>query len=249
MKKLTFGMILSLIAITLITACNKWELAGQSGKIIASAYKVRISQPDSLLLSGAKSTDSVSWSVTPAGADSLIKHGAAALVFFKKAGVYQVKAVDKNLPPASVSISVSDSVYHPPVQYIYTPLTGDQITLVPHYVASGDSTYLSFVAQTKNNYCTTSHLQFTDSLINNKYGINFIRVLQFSPCPGGDTPIAAVINFSANQPAALLNGTYPLSVTLNDTTYNGSIVVNPTTINFNWSYTRRVLISPQQISR
>jgi len=250
MKKRLLKITLLLSAFAAMASCNKFgQLPGQSANLVASSYKVAINQPDSLLLTTGKSTDSVTWSVTPSGFDSLITKNNKALIFFKKAGTYSVKAVDKISGAGTVSISVSDSVYHPTIQYVFTPLTGDQITLVPHYVASGDSTYISFVAQTKNYYCSTGILQLTDSVKNNQYFINFIRVWQQSPCTIGETPIAAVINFTANQPAPLPAGSFPLTVTLNGTTYTGTIQVTATTISFNWNYTSGGLILPTQISR
>jgi hypothetical protein len=251
MKKLMFGSFALLLVILVISACNKFGDLGGNGsnsKLVASSYKVKRYQPDSLLLNGAKATDSVHWSVTPSGYDSLITKNNAAVVFFKKAGVYQVKATDAGVP-ATVSITVSDSVYHPLITYWYTQLTGDQITLVPHYVTGHDSSFLQFVAQTKNYYCGTSRLMEADSLIGGKYGIRFLDAMQPNPCVIGESPIAAVISFANNQPAPLPNGTFPLSVTLNNTTYTGSIVVTSATITFNWNYTAGVLISPMHINR
>jgi hypothetical protein len=250
MKKLIYGFIAFVLTILVVPACNKYgELVGQTGKLAASAYKVKINQPDTLLLVGAKATDTVHWSVSPTGYDSIITKNNTALLFFKKAGVYQVKAVDNSFTPATATITVSDSVYHPTTTYNYTPLTGDQITLVPHYVTGRDSSFLQFVAQTKNYYCGTSRLMAADSLISGKYGIGFLDVIQPNPCVIGESPIAAVINFTTNQPAPLPNGTFPLSVTLNNTTYTGSIVVTSTTITFNWDYTAGVLIAPKQLNR
>jgi len=251
MKKLMFGSFTLLLLILAISACNKFgDLggSGSNGKLVASSYKVKINQPDSLLLNGAKATDSIHWSVSPSGYDSLITKNNAALVFFKKAGVYQVKATDAGVP-STVSITVSDSVYHPVTTYWYTQLTGDQITLKPHYVTSGDSSFIQFVAQTKNSYCGSSRLMVADSLKNGSYGVKFLDAMQPNPCVIGESPIAAVINFVSNPPAPLAKGTFPLSVTLNNTTYTGSIVVTSATITFNWSYTAGVLISPMQISR
>jgi len=252
MKNLIYGLFAITLAVFVISACNKYgDLAGQSGKLVASSYKVDINQPDTLLLSGAKTTDTVHWSVTPTGFDSIITRNNVAKIFFKKAGAYQVQALDPSMAPASASITVTDSVYKPTITYNYPPLTGDQITLVPHFYNNpvADSTYLSFVAQTKNYYCGTSKLVVADSLINNSYGIRFLYVSQPSPCVIGQSPIAAVINFTQNQPGVLPIGTFPLSVTLNGTTYTGSIVATSTTITFNWNYTSGVLISPLQVNR
>lgn len=251
MKKLIYGIAAVAVGFTVITACNKGELGGPNGSLKASAYKVDINQPDTLLLNGAKPTDSVRWSVSPAGFDSIITKNNVALVFFKKAGNYCVMATDPPMTPATASITVTDSVYHPVTNYYYLPLTGDQITLVPHYNsnAGADTSYLSFVAQTRNSYCGSSRLYMADSLTNTGYGINFIYVIQPSPCTIGQSPVAAVINFTQTPAATLANGTYPLSVTLNNITYAGSVVETSSGITFNWNYTSGVLISPKEISR
>jgi len=252
MKKSIYGLMALMLVLFMMSACNKFgDLPGsQNGKLVASAYKVDVNQPDTLLLGGAKSTDTVKWSVVPSGFDSLITQNNKALVFFKKAGKYQVNATDKGVT-ASTYITVSDSVYHPVITYNYIPLTGDQITLVPHYYnnPTADSSYLSFVAQTQKSYCGISKLAVADSLINNNYGIKFLYVIQPTPCTIGQSPIAATINFTQNLPGTLPDGTFPLSVTLNGTTYTGSIVATSTTITFNWNYTSGVLIAPKQISR
>jgi hypothetical protein len=258
-----------LMLIFIVSACNKFAdplvstsgqsptakssaLAAGSGiQLLASKYKVKINEPDTLLLSGAKSTDSIRWSVVPAGFDSLVTQKNKALIFFKKAGTYQVKAADNDGTPFVVSITVTDSVYHPQPQYNITPLTGDQITLVPHFYSNpaADSSYLTFVAQTHNSYCSTSKLNLTDSLVNNTYAIDFLNVIQPTPCVIGSSPIASVINFTQKLPGNLPNGIYPLSVTLNGTTYTGSIVATSTIITFKWNYNSGVLISPKQINR
>jgi hypothetical protein len=251
MKKSIYGFWALALVIVIISACNKFgDLGSSNGKLLASSYKVDINQPDSLLLVGAKVTDTVKWSVVPSGFDSLITQNNKALIFFKKAGRYQVSATDKGVT-ASTYITVSDSVYQQGNTYNYLPLTGDQITLVPHFYSNptADSSYLSFVAQTQKSYCGTSTLTVADSLINNKYGINFLYVKQPTQCTIGQSPIAAVINFTQNQPGVLPNGTFPLSVMLNGTSYTGSIVATSTTITFNWNYTAGVLIAPKQISR
>jgi len=252
MKKSIYDLMTLVLLLFVISACNKYgDLPGSSnGKLLASAYKVKINQPDTLLLSGAKSTDSVHWSVAPSGFDSLITQNNKALIFFKKAGIYKVSATDKGVT-ASTSITVSDSVYYPGITYNYIPLTGDQITLVPHFYnnPTADSSYLSFVAQTQKSYCGTSRLSVADSLISGNYGIQFLYVIQPSPCVIGQSPVAATINFTQNLPGLLPNGTFPLSVTLNGATYTGSIVATSTTITFNWNYTSGVLIAPKQISR
>lgn len=252
MKNLIYGFLaLSLVLLT-ISACNKYGSLSdaKNGQLAASSYKVKIKQPDSLLLVGAKATDTTHWSIVPSGYDSIITKNNTALVFFKKSGSYLVKA-KVGTTTATASITVSDSIYNSPSKYTTVPLTGDQITLVPHYYKSktSDSTYLSFVAQTRNSYCSNGSLKFADSVVNNSYGIGFLNVVQPTQCTLGTTPIAANISFTQNQPNSLTNGTFPLNVTLNGITYTGSMVVTTTSISFNWNYNAGVLIAPKQVSR
>jgi hypothetical protein len=251
MKNSVYCFLTLLLTFFAISACNKFgDLTGKNGQLVATKYKLKINEPDSLLLVSAKASDSIKWSVVPSGYDSLVTKNNTALIVFKKAGNYQVKATSNGTTPATASITVSDSVYHPVPQYIITPFTGDQITLVPHFYNNGaDSSYLYFVAQTKNYYCGTSKMQVADSLINSKYGIKFQDVIQPTPCVIGEGPIGWVISFTQNQPGKLPNGTFPLSVTLNGTTYTGSIIATSTTVTFNWNYTMGVLIAPKQINR
>jgi len=247
MKNTTRGLLALVMVIFIISACTKGDLGSTKGQLNVTTYKPLINQPDTLLLVGAKATDSVRWNVTPAGYDSLVTKNNAAIVFFKKAGNYQVQVKDNGVI-TSASFTVSDSVYHPKVQYNYVPITGN-ITLVPHFHSSPDSSYMVFVAQISSGYCGGSSLRYTDSLKNNTYGINFMNVAQPSTCAGGNGPLYAVINFTQTQPSLLTVGTYPFSVTLNSVTYTGSMVVSTTNITFNWNYNSGVLISPQQISR
>jgi hypothetical protein len=255
MKNTTRGLLALVMVIFVVSACNKFGELGsgsssKNGKLNATTFKPLIYQPDSLLLVGAKATDSIRWTVTPAGYDSLVTNKNTAIIFFKKAGSYQVQVTDNGVKAATASFTVPDSVYHVTVPQIgYFPLTGDQITLVPSYHGSPDSSYVSFVAHTKNQYCLNGTLMYTDSLKNNTYGINFSNVAELSPCTIGTAPVSATINFTQTQPSLLANGTYPVSVSLNKVTYTGSMVVTTTGIAFNWNYSSGVLISPLQISK
>ena len=237
-------------AIFILAGCNKNGLLPTNGQLSASSLNAEIHQPDSLKLVGAGSADSVKWSINPAGFDSLITKNNTALVFFKKSGNYTVTAIDKGIP-ASITIKVNDSVYHAKQQYVTVPLTGDQITLVPHYYKSqsSDSTLVYFVAQTKNSYCGSGNINFADSVVNSIYNLGFISVTEPSPCVIGTSPIGTSIFFNIKQPQLLANGNYALTVTLNNTTYTGSFDVTSSNITFNWNYVAGVTISPKQISR
>jgi hypothetical protein len=148
----------------------------------------------------------------------------------------------------------TDTIPVTPVKTTYStvPLTGDQITLVPHYYKSqtADSSYLYFIAQTHNYYCGISTIDYTANIdASGNYAVNFIDVSQPSPCTIGQLPLGQAINFNHSSPNTIPNGTFPLSVTLNGTTYSGSIAATATTITFTWNYTAGVLIAPNQVSR
>src|SRR6201986_4591752 len=134
MKNTTRGLlalVMVIFVISAISAYNKFGYLGsggtsKSGQLSATTFKPEINQPDSLLLNGAKSTDSIRWTVTPAGYDSLVTKKNAAIIFFKKAGSYQVQVTDNGVAAAKGSFTVSDSVYKVAPQINYVPLTGDQ---------------------------------------------------------------------------------------------------------------------------
>ncbi|HEY4326605.1 MAG TPA: hypothetical protein VGN20_21650 [Mucilaginibacter sp.] len=153
--------------------------------------------------------------------------------------------------PTALNGKSTDTVATPPVQYATTPLTGDEITLVPHFYKSptADSSYLYFEAHTKNSYCGTSLLHASYQLVNNNYIINFLDVIQPTPCVIGQNPVATELSFTQSPAGNVPLGTFPLNVTLNGTTYTGSIIVSSTSVSFSWAYTSGVLIAPQQISR
>src|SRR6202000_1423631 len=110
MKKLTYLILVLAAGLFIVSACNKYgDLAGLKGKIIATKTTLEIGEPDSLLLVGAKATDSIHWSVLPSGFDSLVIRHNKAKIIFTRSGTYTVTATD-NGTPATVSIRVTDSV-------------------------------------------------------------------------------------------------------------------------------------------
>lgn len=155
---------------------------------------------------------------------------------------------------ATTKATTTDTVATTPAKATYatTPLTGDEITLVPYFYKSqtADSSYLYFIAQTRNLYCGTSSIAYTANLdASGNYALGFIDVSQPSPCGIGESKLGQVINFNHLQPNTLPNGNFPIAVTLNGNTYTGSITATTTTITFTWNYSSGVLIAPNQISR
>jgi hypothetical protein len=253
MKSLTYSVLAFCISLFIIMGCNKYgDLYGSPGPLVASKSAVEINEPDSLLLVGAKATDSLLWSVVPSGYDTLVTRNNAAQIEFTKAGSYTVKVSDKGGTPATTTITVNSSVYVNPNKNTIIPLTGDQITLTPGYFKNkaGDTSFIYFTAQTTDYYCATDRLVFSYYLDGySNYVLSFTNVQQFNNCTGNTARISAGVNFNQKELTPLPNGTYALTVNLNGITYVGNIVVSSTTINFDWKYTSGVMISPQQINR
>jgi hypothetical protein len=254
MKTLTFGLLALLLALFVIDGCTKGALTGKNGQLVATQYTVSTYQSDSLILVGAKTTDSIKWNVVPAGFSTLMTSGNKGLIQFKKAGTFTVSAADNGNTPALVTITVLDSIAHPATQYQTVSLSNVPVTLSPKYYQSkaADSSYLFFSAQIGQSYCPNSTLNVTTSRdANNNFGINFINMQQPVNCvsnSGG--PYFTSLFFSEiPQSPKLLNGTYLLKITVSGTVYSGSVVVTSTAISFNWPYTSGVVITPAQISR
>jgi hypothetical protein len=259
MKTLTY-LLLSFAVLFAIHGCKK---AGLSGiELVAGSASVKTGQPDSLELVGAKATDSVKWAVSPtAGLNGIYFKGNHAVVNFNQAGSYTVTATLNNTTPYSTTINVTQAPA-PPIDTtrtnaIHIPLTGDQIKLTANYSKSpnSDSAYVYFTAQTTNfYYCLNSYLTYNTTL-NNTSGFTLNIVDAIKPatkdCQGGSgrLTIGAIPFKQSLQNKYLPVGTFPLTVTLNGITYTGNVAVTATDINFNWSYTSGVTITPAHMSR
>jgi len=268
MKNSIYALFASLMILFIIQGCNKSSdlaalsgtsaaskaaaLSATAGQLIASKATVKIGEPDTLLLVGA-ANDSIKWSVTPStGYRAFITEKNTARVIFSKSGSYTVSASANGGTPATKTLTVTDSVYNVvPVTYGYVPLTGDQITLTPAVYTdkAADTSYVYFKATTQNSYCSSSVLSVAYSLDGSTFNLNFLNVIQPSPCSVSNAPISKTVAFTSNSPAAFANGTYPLNVILNGVTYTGSFTATATTITFNWNYTAGVVLSTKQISR
>jgi hypothetical protein len=257
MKTLTYVFVFFALLLT-INACKK---VGTTIELIATSHDIKTGQLDSLELVGTAAADSVKWSVSPSGFNSMYASGNHALVNFNKAGTYTITATLNNTTPYTTSINVTQAPA-PPVDTTTTtathvPLTGDQITLTSHYNKSpnSDSAYVYFTAQTtKLYYCLNSYLTYNTTLNNTSgFTLNVVDILKpaTSNCQAGNSKIStgAIPFRQAIQNSYLPAGSFPLRVTLNGTTYTGSVTVSATDINFNWTYTSGVTITPAHISR
>ncbi len=252
MKNLTLSMLALMLAFGIISGCTKVGEPAYNGKIVATKTEVKINEPDSLVLVGAAATDSVQWSVVPAGFNYVISKQNAARIVFSKAGNYTVTATKLGAIPASIVIKVgTDSIPNPADSTTLVPLTGDQVTLMAGYYksAGSDTAGITFMAHTANNYCSNGIFKFTAGVdAANNYSLNLIGIQEPKICRGTSDHFITSAGVILTK-GSLANGTYPLNVTLNSITYTGHIVVTTSTITFDWNYTSGVLITPKVLTR
>lgn len=251
MKNLINTAFASLLAIGIMSGCNKISDPANSGKIVASKTNLKINEADSLAFAGASATDSIAWSITPLGSGILIKQKNVARVSFTKAGNYTVTASKTGAAPASIQIKVSaDSIPSSSDTAKIVSLIGDQITLSPgiSLSTSQDSIGFDFNATTKNKYCASGLLKYNKSVsVDNHFNIDFLYVQESKTCTGNTIPmIVSPLRFNNRY---LVNGTYPLTVTLNGTTYTGNVIISSTQVIFDWKYTTGVVMSVKSYNR
>ncbi|MDB5155915.1 MAG: hypothetical protein JWR50_622 [Mucilaginibacter sp.] len=258
MKNLTFTVLAALLAFFIIQGCNKETLSAVGGKLKASKAEIKVGQLDTLLLTSAGSTDSVQWTVAPAGFDFIGTKANAARVFFSKAGTYVVTAQKTNGgTPASVTIKVIpddtpvDTVKTPTDTTSYVSLAGDVITLHPSLGRStlvSDSVIVNFYAVTTKTYCSRGVLQYNAQIdAFNNFTVDFINVREPKVCSNTPDIPMGISNIFRYKNLGV--GTYPLKATLNGTTYNGTIVVSATEVTFNWNYTTGIVITPKVMKK
>ncbi|SEO60269.1 hypothetical protein [Mucilaginibacter sp. OK283] len=259
MRKLSLCLAILALAFCTVSSCKKnGEPNAPVGEIAISKLRIKINEPDSMLLVGADSTKTVTWVVNPAGFDTLRTVKNAARIKFTKAGNYTISAKNNNITSKSIVITVIDSVYAPPVYFI--PFDkGEQITFVPQYVksATSDSAYLAFTVSTQKKYCT--NFMFTYSIympypLHDKYYINFIgasiKSFDNTACTG-TAVLTGHYNYASYQPV-LKEGTYGFYAGFGqdiDHDYVGSMEVTATQIIFHWDDSTGIIISPKVLAR
>ncbi|WP_184543399.1 hypothetical protein [Mucilaginibacter sp. FT3.2] len=252
MKNLIYTAFALLLAIGIISGCNKITDPANSGKIVASKTDLKINEADSLALAGASATDSVTWSITPSGSGVLIKQKNLARVSFTKSGTYTVTAFKTGSVPASIQLKVSaDSIPSTSDTAKFVSLAGDQITLSPGISVSPlkDSVGFDFNASTKNKYCSNGLLKYNKSVsADYHFNIDFLYVQEPKVCTG-TTDIPMIVSPLRFNNRYLVNGTYPLTVTLNGTTYTGNVIITSTLVTFDWKYTTGVVMSVKSYNR
>lgn len=253
MKTLTYGVVALLLSLFVIEACTKTGVA-TTGQLGATKLIINANDMDTLSVIGLPPTASTSWSVRPAanfGTINLV--GNVAVIKFTQAGTYTVSASVNGATPLTIVITVNPAVTSPATTI---PLTGDQVSLRVNLQKGPvvDSVYLWFGANTVKQYpCGNTELICTNNLdSSNGFHLNFINIAQSAGCTAipSVSPTRHPIVFNQNTlNPYMVNGTYPLVVTLNGITYTGSITVTATDINFTWPYTSGVLLTTLHISR
>ncbi|SEO21424.1 hypothetical protein SAMN05192574_106109 [Mucilaginibacter gossypiicola] len=253
MKILKSPLALLCLVLLIITACQKNGIPNApAGQIAISKLKVKIDEPDSMLLVGADTTKAVTWTISPAGSDEMQTHTIGAVIKFSKAGNYTIKASNGDETSNTLTVTVIDSVYAPVYNTDFS--AGEQISMTPRIIKStkSDSSYIGFTATTKNSYCTNSHLEFGVWFGSNPqtYFIQFNGIFFITPgCGAGSQPVTGTADFSSYL-TPLTPGIYPLNILFHDIGYNGTVEVTPTQVIFHWdNASSGIIISPTTLTR
>jgi len=267
MKKLTFTVLAALLTFFIIQGCNKDTLPAVGGKLKASKTEIKAGQLDTLLFTGASSTDSLTWTVSPNGKDILHTRGNAATIVFNAAGTYVVTAQKAGGQPSSATINVAAGTT--PVSKadsssnVVTTSTVDTLQIVPITTdimmavafgrnAVGDSVTIDFTPYTNltGKYCETALMQYKAVITaDNHFNLDLYNMRQAKGCPiEARTDITSGINYVFKLRRLAL-GTYPLTVTVGSVVYTGSIIISATNLTFNWPYTSGVIFPDLVINR
>ncbi|MEP6948298.1 MAG: hypothetical protein ABI863_03440 [Ginsengibacter sp.] len=231
---------LSAILFMSIASCKKENSAtATTGASLTASKTSSIKKGESVLFTLNNSAGaSVNWHVSPATSAQVNATGANASVMFASGGTYTITAVSGGSTDSSI-VTVSDSVYAPPVPNSTLPFTGnEQINIKVYKLDSAAYSGLILFAQTTNSYtCLSNYLIGDLTTGTNAYTIDFAGV----SVPAGCTPgTAKAGTFEYFIPMA--EGSNTLTISFNGTTYTGSIVKAGSIYTINWSYTSGVTI-------
>jgi hypothetical protein len=264
MKNLILTAFAALMAIFVLQGCEKARLADiGDGKIKASKNEIEVYELDTLFFTGAVSTDSVNWTVTPANQNVIRIKGNAAIVYFFKVGTYSVSAqklsggimqtititVVPRKPPVfvpetgttntTVTTVVSDTTQ-------FEPITGDVKMGISFWRNPADGKVeMNFSPQTVNTYCARGMLQYTSVLDDSQnFSLDLVNIRGPKGCLGATIPNIKIGANDVFKRKLIDVGTHQFKVTLNGVVYTGSIVVNASNITINWPYTTGVIVPP-----
>jgi hypothetical protein len=262
LKLIAVAGLMALMAFIVLQSCEKEKLADiGDGKIKATKTEVEIFTPDTLLFTGATSTDSVKWNVTPIANNTVHVKKNAAVIYFAKEGTYTVTAqkfsggvtqsiiitVVPRKPPVfvedpgttntNVATTVSDTTQ-------FVPITGDVVVGGGLWrEPNSGKVVVNFSPRTVNNYCQRGIMQYTAVIdASQNLSIDIVNIRQPVGCAGanGTDHTAGADQVFKNK--LLDNGTHQFKITLNGVTYTGTIVITATTMVVNWPYTSGVIV-------
>ena len=259
MKHVFTGILLFVFLLTGFIACIKHNsTAGTSGgTLILSASNLKRGAPLIAAVNGSSSS-AIRWTVTPSDLEHITIGNGQAQILFPRPGSYLVKAVyasgaDSAMDSVSSMVHVDDSLYTPPQTGTLdtTSLAGVQITITPQLDSSSK---LMLLVQSTNVFDCFPTFIYVDTAggQSGSIGIGLPEIISGSmsgSCNGAKNPAAAYLFPGEALQAPLVNGVYPISVTLNNTTYRGTYTVTDNAYTFNWSYASGVTISPTTVNR
>lgn len=228
----------------MFTACQKKLDNTASSFLEASkSEKIAIGEPVRFSASGQAPTDSTTWQVSPSEFAQIRSNGMDATIIFNRAGTYIIQGQTGILSQSS-TVSVTDSVYQPPVDYstISEWKQGDQLQISAIRIDSGMNTGLALKLSTTETYnCLNSLLPVSRDFSQEGFHLTVDKVLIPSPtgCISGQSKITGFTQFYP-----ISEGTHPFQISLLNTTYNGSVERIGSTIRINWPTGNDVTISP-----
>lgn len=257
MKRTLWHLILPVIVCFVLPACSKNDSKGSNSTkatVVLSDNNVKKGQ---LVVATAPSgiTGDVKWSVNTAYARVTTSSGQA-LVQFAQGGTYHITATYNSGHDSSASIVyVSDSVYAPVVYpgYDTLSLAGESVLLTPFTDSAGNLLMQATSAHSYDCYPTFVWGWDFGPASAPSFGLRFYEIIagnmNGTSCNGVKNPASTLVFAIPPKSLAWGNGTFPFTVTMNNTTYSGSLTISSTGYSFDWNYTAGVTINPKQISR
>jgi hypothetical protein len=269
MKKLTLIAFACLLAVFVLQGCEKANQDFNAGKNLkATKSQIGVWDLDTLVLTSANSTDSLKWTISPAGNEHLYAKGNKATISFNAPGTYVVTAQKPGEISASTTIKVSATVSGGQTDSITTksdlttstsdtlqvvPITNDVTIAVSYYRnPTGDKVMINLMPYVylDNYYCRKAIMQFKSALTaDNHFNLHLVNMRQAKGCTISSTPAP-----SSGPNTVFVNkligfGTYPLKITVGSVVYTGSIVVTASNVTFIWPYTSGVVFPTKVIGQ
>ncbi|MFD2870937.1 hypothetical protein ACFS5N_00575 [Mucilaginibacter ximonensis] len=265
MKNLKLILLGALLSTFIIQGCDKTHLQdiGNGSKLKVSKTQVAVGEPDSVMLTGVTSTDSVMWKFTP---DANLHFGYknnAGVIVFSAPGKYTITAQVKGGLPYSVTITVvagstsgsaADSTLTKTNIMTATtdsadfePIVGDiKVHFSAGYATTDFNTYTANGDVGATTTCPTGIVQYTATVDTaDNYLLNVVNIRKHTNC-GGPGSVTQDTWASQVFPHKLIRlGTHQLKVKVNGVVYAGSFTVTDKSVTINWPYTSGVIMESQ----